>query len=315
MSLFRSIRAVSGATGTGPVDWAAAAEAAKSAVDPGDLTVSDAERRAYSTDVREARRRVSAATSIDVELPDRVQIQHRHHWIDANIGTFERVLQPIAAEHDSIPGLARTANTGSMAVALGFLASHVLGQYDPLLLADRDDHGLYFVRPNIHRVADEIDVAVPRFRRWIVVHEVTHAAEFAAAPWLADHLENAVEDAVARLAAGGLDREALGELDTTMTTVEGYAELLMDRALDEDFRDVRAAVEARRQGRGPVARVIRRLLGLHVKRRQYERGRAFFETVADRRGLEAAARVWTSPETLPTDAELDDPAAWLARVG
>jgi uncharacterized protein (DUF2342 family) len=72
-----------------------------------------------------------------------------------------------------------------------------------------------------------------------------------------------------------------------MTAVEGYAEFLMDRALDEDFQDVRDAVEARRRGRGPLSRLIRRLLGLHVKRRQYERGRAFFETVAERGGLAA----------------------------
>jgi len=59
---------------------------------------------------------------------------------------------------------------------------------------------------------------------------------------------------------------------------------------------------------------MRRLLGLSVKRRQYERGKEFFDAVVEARGVAAAGRVWDSPETLPTDEELDDPAAWLTRV-
>jgi uncharacterized protein (DUF2342 family) len=314
MGLYRSAREISGASGTGHVDWTAVAEAAKAAVEPGDLTVTDAERQAYADDVGEARARVAATATIDFSLPDRIEVQHRHHWIDANVGTFERVMAPLESRQSSIPGVARVVNSGSMALALGFLAKHVLGQYDPLLLADSDDHGLYFVRPNIHRVADQLDVAVPRFRRWIAFHEVTHAAEFAAAPWLSGHLESALEDAIDDFSGGSIDRESLGELDTTMTAVEGYAELLMDRAFDDEYDDLRRKVEKRRQGRGPVERLIRRLLGLSVKRRQYERGKAFFEAVTAAGGMRVAARVWEHPEHLPTDAELDDPDAWLARV-
>jgi uncharacterized protein (DUF2342 family) len=202
-----------------------------------------------------------------------------------------------------------------MSVLLSYLAKNVLGQYDPLLLAEADEaHSLYFVHPNISKVADLLDVEEPRFRRWIAFHEVSHAAEFGAAPWLPDHLETRLERGVDALAAGDLDREAFAELDATMTAVEGYAELLMDRAFDDDYADLRAKLDARRQGGGPVARLARRLLGLGLKRRQYERGAAFFGTVADARGLEGASAVWECPANLPTDAELDHPERWLARV-
>jgi uncharacterized protein (DUF2342 family) len=60
---------------------------------------------------------------------------------------------------------------------------------------------------------------------------------------------------------------------------------------------------------------MRRFLGLGMKRQQYERGKAFFDHVADARDVEAAAAVWRSPSHLPTAAELDDPDRWLARVG
>ena len=314
MSLYRSVQAVTGASGDGPIDWAAVAEAAKAATSPGDVDLPAQEREAYARDVREARDRVREVTALDFDLPERVEIQHRHHWVDANIATFERLMAPVQSQAEYIPGVARVVNTGSMAFVLSFLSRNVLGQYDPLLLADNDDHALYFVRPNIQRVADELPAPYDRFRRWIVFHEVAHAAEFGAAPWLPDHLESEMTEAVEKLAEGTLDRDSLGQLDTTMTAVEGYAELVMDRAFDEEYADLRDALDARRQGRGPLQRLVRRLLGLGMKRRQYERGKDFFEAVVEATDIETAGRVWESPDTLPTAAELDEPERWLARV-
>ncbi|PSQ15085.1 hypothetical protein BRD00_15100 [Halobacteriales archaeon QS_8_69_26] len=316
MNLYRSVRAVASASGDGVVDWGAAAEAAKGATNPGSLDVSDEERAGYATDVRDARDRVGEVAGFEFELPDQIEVQHRHHWIDANVDTFERLMGPLADRMGLFPGVARVMNTGSTSVALGFLARHVLGQYDPLLLAEADpaDHGLYFVRPNIVRVSKELSVDYDRFRRWIAFHEVTHAAEFAAAPWLPDHLEASLEEAIENLSDGSPWGMNLGGLDTTMTAVEGYAELLMDRAFDDEYADLRRKLERRRQGGSPFSKLIRRLLGLDLKRRQYERGKEFFEAVADARGVEAAAAVWESPENLPTDGEIADPQAWIARV-
>jgi len=320
MNLFRSVRTVTGASGTGYVDWTAVAEAAKDGTVPGELTLSDAEREGYATDVRDARDRLRRLGDIAFDLPETVEIQNRHHWIDANVDTFRRVMAPMEANGPEVlfPDISRVVNTGTCTLLLAFLGRNVLGQYDPLLLAETDpsdrDHGLYFVHPNIVRVADELDVPYPRFRRWIAFHEVSHAAEFGAAPWLSTHLENRLERGVDGLVAGDIDREAFRELDTAMTAVEGYAELLMDRAFDEDYADLRAKLDARRQGGGPVARLARRLLGLGLKRRQYERGAAFFEAVADARGLAGASVVWDRPEYLPTEDELDAPERWLARV-
>jgi len=163
-------------------------------------------------------------------------------------------------------------------------------------------------------------VDYPRFRRWIAFHEVTHAAEFGAAPWLPEYLESRVERGVEGMVGGeggvsrGLDPDAFAELQAAMTAVEGYAEVLMDRAFDGEYADLRAKLDERRGGGGPVRRLAQRLLGLGLKRRQYERGAAFFRHVADERGIEAAGAVWERAENLPTGDELDDPDAWIARV-
>jgi putative hydrolase len=123
-----------------------------------------------------------------------------------------------------------------------------------------------------------------------------------------------MEETVSKLATGEFDRDALGELNVTMTAVEGYAELVMDRAFDREYEDLREKLDARRSNVGPVSALIRRLLGFGMKREQYERGKEFFDTVANERGISGAAVVWEDPNNLPTDAELDDPQAWLARV-
>jgi uncharacterized protein (DUF2342 family) len=315
MGFYESARAVAGATGGGAVDWTAVAAAARAATPPGNLAVPTAEREDYAADVRDARDRVGAVAGVDFEVPATVELQDRHHWIDANVATFRRILAPLDDYPDALPGVARRANTASMTVSLSFLARNVLGQYDPLLLAERpEEHGLYFVHPNVVRVAESLDTDRERFRRWIAFHEVTHAAEFGAAPWLQDHLEGHIAEGVEALAERDLDAAAFKELMTTMTAVEGYAELLMDRAFDREYADLRAKLEARRRGGDPLTRLLRRLLGLGMKRRQYERGKAFFETVVDRTDLRTAGLVWVGPQNLPSDAELDEPELWLQRV-
>mgnify|MGYP002761341174 FL=1 len=317
MNLQRSVRAVATASGdgSGGVDWEAVATAAKSATDAGSIELTDAERAGYAADVGDAHDRLRSVGGLDFDIPPTVEIQNRHHWIDANVATFRRVMHPIESEVNvAFPTAVSVFNTGSMAAVLSFLASHVLGQYDPLLLADGDDHELYFVHPNIVAAAADLDVDYPRFRRWIAFHEVAHAAEFGAAPWLSGHLEARMEYALETLSQCGFDRDAFRDLDATMTVVAGYAEMLMDRAFDAEYADLRRKLDARRRGGGPVTRIARRLLGLGMKRRQYERGAEFFRAVADQRSVAAAAAVWDDPANLPTDAEFDDPARWLARA-
>jgi len=314
MDLFRSVQAVADAGGDGIVDWNAVGAAAKAATPRGDLGLSTDEQDGYRTDVRDARDRLQSVGDVRFELPETIEIQHRHHWIDANIATFRRVVEPLEDHSTVLPGVSRAINTGTMAITLGFLGRNVLGQYDPLLLADSHDHSLYFVRPNILRVAEQLDVEYPRFRRWIAFHEVAHAAEFGATPWLPGYLEDRMQAAVGDLTDGKLNREAYGELTTAMTAVEGYAELLMDQAFDEEYADLRAKLDARRQGGGPFVQLMRRLLGLDLKRQQYENGAAFFEAIADARDIAAASAVWKRPENLPTSEEIETPGLWLQRV-
>ncbi|MDY6819557.1 MAG: zinc-dependent metalloprotease [Halobacteriales archaeon] len=314
MSLYESVRAVIEADGEGPIDWDAVATAAKEATPPGSIDISQAEQDGYASDVRAARRRIRSVSELSFELPETIEIQNRHHWIDANATTFKRVMAPLEDRQAVLPGLARRVNSASLGIMLAFLGRNVLGQYDPLLLADGDEHALYFVRPNILTTADALDVEPARFRRWIAFHEVTHAAEFGAAPWLSAELESRMTDGIESLANGRMTPSAFAELTTIMTAVEGYAEFVMDRAFDDEYADLREKVDARRRNRGPIGELMSRVLGLGLKRQQYERGKAFFDAVASQRDVAATGAVWSDPAYLPTDDEIENPRAWLRRV-
>ena len=316
MNYVRSLRSIGRASGDGPVDWSTVERAAKDATAAGRLDLDSQAIDEYRRDVKDARGAIKAETGLEFNIPESIEIHNRHHWIATNVSTFRRVMAPVEAHWQSIvPDMARVINTGTMTILLSYLAKNVLGQYDPILLADGDDaHGLYFVHPNIGRVSEELSVDRGRFRRWIAFHEVAHAAEFSAAPWLGDHLERQLTEGIESLSRGTVDREAFREMNTTMTVVEGYAETVMDRSIDFDPTPFREKLDARRRGGGPITRVIRRFLGLEIKRRQYERGKRFFESIVDEQGIVFASSVWEHPDALPSSDELENPPQWIARI-
>lgn len=77
---------------------------------------------------------------------------------------------------------------------------------------------------------------------------------------------------------------------------------------------IRARFNERRKGAGVADRLLRRLLGLEAKMRQYRDGAVFVRGVQESVGVEGFNAVWTSPETLPLAAEITDPQAWVRRV-
>ena len=77
---------------------------------------------------------------------------------------------------------------------------------------------------------------------------------------------------------------------------------------------LREALDRRRRSQSVLARLVGRLLGLDLKLRQYEQGKRFCDAIVRERGTEALRAVFSSPETLPTISELDDPSAWVARA-
>jgi len=77
---------------------------------------------------------------------------------------------------------------------------------------------------------------------------------------------------------------------------------------------IRRKFNRRRETTNPLERVIRRLLGIDVKLRQYAEGRRFVHDAVQRLGMAGFNQVWDSPRNLPHLDELGDPDKWVARV-
>jgi coenzyme F420 biosynthesis associated uncharacterized protein len=232
---------------------------------------------------------------------------------------------------------------------LGFLSGKVLGQFE---FFDRPGGQLLLVAPNLVAVERQLHVDPKDFRLWVCLHEVTHRVQFTAVPWLRQHMLDEVKaltDTVdtdpaalrrrlgsaigelVKVARGQGDgsgliavlatpeqRAVLDRITAFMSLVEGHAEYVMN-AVSPSVIPSQKQIEGRfaarrRRGGNPLDRLLRRLLGMEAKTRQYIDGAAFVRTVVDRIGLRDFNAIWTSRETLPSKAEIADPGQWIARV-
>lgn len=341
------------------VDWPLAERISKSLIDEGtpwsgatEVELRDEAERAISivadyTGLR-ARGRIPPAELIS-----------REEWIDSSLASFQEISAELEAEmaaRSEMPkGLSKrfgeVAAGVEVGLATGYLAQRVVGQYDVALFGPAREPRLLFVGPNLSASRERLGASPEPFLHWIALHEGTHALQFAAVPWLREHIgelarellvkasfEIKASDVVSRVISLGprglLDAIGRGEIATllwtesqlelvdqltaAMTVVEGYAEHVMDAAAAEmgsGVEQLRQSLERDRGSRGRLDQVVARLLGLDAKLAQYKRGKRFSDLVVEQAGVETLNRVWRSPEDLPTLAEIDDPAAWVARVG
>jgi coenzyme F420 biosynthesis associated uncharacterized protein len=209
---------------------------------------------------------------------------------------------------------------------------------------------LTLVAPNIVMVERELGVDPHDFRRWVCLHEETHRVQFTSVPWLRGYVQGMMTEfllasdldagailermrsaatAVAGAVRGGeteslieamqtpAQRALLDKLTAVMTLVEGHGDYVMDAVgprVVPSVEDIRAKFSQRRGSAGRLEQIFRRLLGIDLKMKQYEQGSRFVSTVVEEAGMAGFNKVWTSPETLPTRAELANPREWLERV-
>jgi coenzyme F420 biosynthesis associated uncharacterized protein len=211
---------------------------------------------------------------------------------------------------------------------------------------------LTLVAPNIVMVERELGVRSRDFRLWVCLHEETHRMQFTAVPWLRGYVQGqisefllasdldpaaiaerlrAVADVVSGAVRGGAaggeslieaiqsprQRATLDRLTAVMTLVEGHGDYVMDAAGPQvvpSVEEIRARFAARRHSAGRVEQAVRRLLGIDLKLKQYAEGARFVRSVVDEAGMAGFNKVWTSPQTLPTKAEIAHPGAWVNRV-
>lgn len=106
-------------------------------------------------------------------------------------------------------------------------------------------------------------------------------------------------------------------LDAMLGLVIGWSDHMTDTVGSRVLGNPAGIAEAVRRQRvqaGDETVFVEKLLGLHLNRRQVERGRAFVDGVLERAGADGLRELYRGAEYLPTAAELDAPGLWLARI-
>lgn len=351
------------------IDWERARAVAVSMNRESALTSRERARldREYQELVERAIPLVERHTGLTLPIAhDRVFAFDRIDWIDANLVAFEHMLAPLeeadlfgntrapTAVNVLWHGLNRTVVSAEIGVLLGYLARRVLGQYDLALLGREplETSGkLYFVQPNIVNTERSLGVPADQFRLWLALHEVTHAFEFEAYPWVRAHMNAMIEEYFTFLTRDieylkrGLSgirslwerSKARGDANTSwielimspdqrrlfshmqamMAVIEGYSNYIMNavgRDLMPDYDHIHRQFENRQKHRSSAELLFIRLTGLDMKLEQYRLGESFINEVTRLRGHDFAQRVWEGPELLPDLAELRQPSSWIDRV-
>jgi coenzyme F420 biosynthesis associated uncharacterized protein len=281
--------------------------------------------------------------------------------VTSNIATMRVVLDPVLTRAGQNLGPLRPAFqigmgflvSAEVGVVLGYLGQRVLGQYELVLLDEvvpERPPRLLFVLPNLGQAMQSFGADERQFMTWVTLHEVTHAVQFAAVPWLHPHVAGLVQEllasaevrldtprdlraptrsemrrAVSALRHGDLisilttqgERDLLDRVQAVMAVIEGHAEHVMDVVAPDlvpSLSRLRAGLDRRRRSQSRLSRLVARLLGLDLKMRQYEQGKRFCDAIVAGGGVQALRQVFSGPEALPTLAELEDPKAWLERT-
>ena len=349
------------------VDWDLAVATAVRLVPPGPrLELADA--TAIVDDLRrlaaQAEQHVTAYTGLPAGA-DGVgfAVVDRPGWIRSNVAAFTDLVDPLivtvldkrAKPIGPVMSVVGPRATGvEVGALLAYLGTRVLGQFElfgPPPTEGNPGGRLTLVAPNIVAVEQALAVDPHDFRLWVCLHEVTHRTQFAAAPWLHEHVRSLLRDYISasdldpaalmgrlKQALRGVGETVRGQSELSllelvqtpeqqavldrvtglMSLLEGHADVVMDGVGPQvvpSVQTIRGRFEQRRRAGSAFDRAVRRLFGLDMKMRQYAEGAAFVRAVVDAVGMDGLNKVWQSPALLPDAAEIRDPAAWLGRTG
>ena len=198
--------------------------------------------------------------------------------------------------------------------------------------------------------ADGLEVDEPQARLYLAVREVARVRLFGAVPWLAAALLAAVRDYAADISidTGAIEEAvrsidpsdpeavqsalqgrmfapqhspaqqvALARLETLLALVEGWVDVVTQRATRDHLPQADAlgeAVRRRRATGGPAEKAFGALVGLELRPRRLRDAANLFAALEDSGGAAARDAAWRHPDLAPGTADLDDPLGYVERA-
>ncbi|MEO8555249.1 MAG: zinc-dependent metalloprotease [Actinomycetota bacterium] len=269
----------------------------------------------------------------------------------ADIPGLPAGIDPAALATQMEPMLARMS--GSMfglqvGQAVGALAGDIVSGTEvglPLV----PDHGIALLPANVDAFAEGLEVDLAEVRLYLAVREAARVRLFANVSWLGPELVTAVQSyardisidtagiesslesiditdpSAMQLALSGnlfapapsaAQRAALTRLETYLALVEGWVDVVSDRAALKHLPHTAAlgeAVRRRRASGGPAERVFSQLVGLELRPRRLRDAANLWAALESRGGAAARDGAWAHPDVAPASADLDDPLGFVDR--
>lgn len=269
-------------------------------------------------------------------------------------GAMPEGLMPPGADPAAVVGPMMTRMSSMMfslqlGTAVGGLAEDVLSgtEVDLPLVPVRT---VVLLPSNVEAFAEGLGVDADEVRLYLAIRESARVRLFGAVPWLTASLTGAVRDYARdiridteRIEAGlaGIDvtnpealqsalqdslfspepsqaqRSALGRLETLLALVEGWVDLVTDRATSGKLPHATAlgeAVRRRRATGGPAEKTFASLVGLELRPRRLRDAANLWAALEDRLGASGRDGAWHVPDLAPTTADLDDPLGYVERA-
>jgi len=240
-----------------------------------------------------------------------------------------------------------------LAGVVGTLSQEVLSAGDigiPLIQAETEgDVRAGFLPQNMTNFSQGLEVPSDEVDLYVVVRELAHQRLFRHARWLRSHLMSVLgdyargiridgdrifeiaenldptkpDDIQELLASGALLPErteeqlrALERLETMLALIEGWVDHVTTLATNRlpKADSVAEAIRRRRATGGPAEQAFKTLVGLELRPRRLRDATALWGRIHDALGPEARDELWSHPDVVPTEFDLDNPEACIARL-
>jgi putative hydrolase len=183
---------------------------------------------------------------------------------------------------------------------------------------------------------------------YITLRELAHQRLFTAAPWIQSQLMAAISDyargvkidtSAIEAAMTQIDPSdpesinsmmtsslfeptqtpeqvaALTRIELLLALIEGWVTVVVTQAAVTRLQSAPALEEVfrrRRAAGGPAEKVFGGLIGLEMRPRRMREAAALWQRLADTQGISARDALWSHPDLLPRDSDIDDIDAFLA---
>jgi putative hydrolase len=212
-----------------------------------------------------------------------------------------------------------------------------------------DEQRAALLPQNLAEFGEGLDIPATEVQIYLAVRELAHARLFRHAKWLrlqlitsiteyargisidtsrlqelAETLDPTnVEELRQAMVSGSLippkteqQEAALSRLETMLALIEGWVDVTTLAATGRLPRAdaIAETVRRRRATGGPAESAFSALVGLELRPRRLREAAAMWQAVTDGVGAEQRDALWSHPDVLPTSADIDDPAALVARL-